>query len=142
MCTINDNHMMHGSWDMEHNKQIFFSFWTFFCPFTPLTTDYHFTHVYNIWKSYDCSWDTERDRQNFLPLAIFCTFTLVTTWKIKILKKWKRLEISSFSTGVPKIMITWCTVSEKWCATDGHTGRRTDRKSNIKKWVPHLKHIN
>ena len=38
MCTINDDHMMYGSWDMVHNRQIFLSFWTIFCPFTPLTT--------------------------------------------------------------------------------------------------------
>ena len=30
MCTINDNHIMYGS--------CFLSFWTVFCPFTPLTT--------------------------------------------------------------------------------------------------------
>ena len=35
MCTINDNHMMYGSWDMEHNRQNFFSFWTVFWPFYP-----------------------------------------------------------------------------------------------------------
>ena len=37
MCTINDNPMMYGSWDMGHNGQNFLSFWTVFCPFTPLT---------------------------------------------------------------------------------------------------------
>ena len=35
---INDNHMMYGSWCMEHDKQNFLSFWTFFSPFPPLTT--------------------------------------------------------------------------------------------------------
>ena len=35
MSTINENHMMYDSWDMEHNRQIFFSFWTIFCPFIP-----------------------------------------------------------------------------------------------------------
>ena len=50
--------------------------------------------------------------------AIFCLFTPLTR-KIKILKKWKkRLEISSFYTSVPKIMIICCTVSEIWCMTD------------------------
>ena len=28
-CTINENHMMCGSWDMEH-KRFFFSFWAIF----------------------------------------------------------------------------------------------------------------
>ena len=35
MSTINQNHMMHDSWDMGHNRQHFFSFWTIFCTFTP-----------------------------------------------------------------------------------------------------------
>ena len=30
---INDNYMMYRSWDMEHDWQIFLSFWTTFCPF-------------------------------------------------------------------------------------------------------------
>ena len=38
MCTISENHMMYGFWDIECNGQIFLSFWTIFCPFTPLTT--------------------------------------------------------------------------------------------------------
>ena len=38
MCIINENHMMYGSWYVEHGRQNFFSFWTIFCPFTLLTT--------------------------------------------------------------------------------------------------------
>ena len=38
MCTINDNHMMFGSWDMEYDGQNFLSFWTVFYVFAPLTT--------------------------------------------------------------------------------------------------------
>ena len=45
--------------------------------------------------------------------AIFCPFTPITTWKIKILKKWKiPLEISSFYTSIPKIIIVCYTVPE------------------------------
>ena len=33
ICTINDNRMMYGSWDMEHGSHNFLSFWTVFCPF-------------------------------------------------------------------------------------------------------------
>ena len=32
-CTINDNHMMYGSWDMKPNRNKFLSFWPNFCPF-------------------------------------------------------------------------------------------------------------
>ena len=67
MYTINDNHMMCGSWDMKLYRQNFLSFWTVFCPFSPLTIRkikilknwkkalryYPFTHVYHKWQSYD-----------------------------------------------------------------------------------------
>ena len=46
---------------------------------------------------------------------------------MKISKKWgKHLELSSFYTGVPKIMIRWCAVPEKWCATDGWMEKGTE----------------
>ena len=38
ICTTNDNHMMHSSWDIEHDRHNVLSFWTVFCPFTPLWT--------------------------------------------------------------------------------------------------------
>ena len=64
-------------------------------------------------------WDMKHDRQNFLSFwAIFCTFTPLTTQKIKILKIWKKAWISSFSTSVPKIMIICYTVPEICCVTD------------------------
>ena len=44
--------------------------------------------------------------------------------KSKFLKNWKKcLEISSFYTCVPKIMIRWCRCPEIWCTTDGRTDR-------------------
>ena len=35
MRTINDNHMMYGSWNIECDELKFLSFWTIFCTFTP-----------------------------------------------------------------------------------------------------------
>ena len=35
MCTINEDHMMYGSRDMERNGQNFLSSWAIFCRFTP-----------------------------------------------------------------------------------------------------------
>ena len=67
------------------------------------------------------SWDMACDRCNcyFSFWAIFCPFTPLTAQKIKILKKWKKhLEISSFYTSVPKIMIICYTVPEIWHVTD------------------------
>ena len=103
ICTINDNHMMYGSWDMECNGQNFLSFWTIFCPFTHLTTrkikiwknvkntlrHYHFTHVYHKWQSYDVwflrygAWQTEF----FVILDNFLPIYPLKTQKIKISKE-------------------------------------------------------
>ena len=38
MCTINDNHMVYGFWDMERDWHNFLWFWTIFWPFNTLTT--------------------------------------------------------------------------------------------------------
>ena len=107
MCTKNDNHMMYGSWDMKHDGHNFLSFWTLFCPFTPLTT--WKIKILKKWKNCQgdiiilltCTindsymmygfWDIKRDGQNFLSFwTAFCPFTPLTTWKIKILKNWKK----------------------------------------------------
>ena len=83
MCTIHENHMMYGSWDMECNRQNFLSFKTIFCPFNPNNNTKkrnfekmkkcldicHVTQMYQ--KSWpndhilNCSWDTRHDRCNF-----------------------------------------------------------------------------
>ena len=38
ISTINQNHMMYSSWDMDCNWQHILPFWTIFCSFTTLTT--------------------------------------------------------------------------------------------------------
>ena len=134
--TTNDNPMMYGSWDMKCDGQNFLSFWTIFCPFTPETTQQ--IKILKKWKktpggiiilhtctkNHDhmlyCSSDMMCDGCNYFSFwTIFCPFTPLTAQKIKILKKWKKhLEISSFYTSVPKIMIICYTVPEIWYVTD------------------------
>ena len=64
------------------------------------------------------SWDPEWDTEFLVILGHFWPFyppppPLMTTWKIKILKNWKKhLEISSFYTCVPKMI--WCILLEVW----------------------------
>ena len=38
MCTINENHMMNGSWDMKRDRPNVSSFWFIFYTFSPLPT--------------------------------------------------------------------------------------------------------
>ena len=153
MYTINHNHMMYSSWDMERDRQNFSSFWTVFCPFIPLTvqkikilkkwkkTPRDIIIIYKITKNHDhtlhCSWDTARDGCIFIfHFGLF--FALLPSQrpkKIKILKNGKKhLEMLSFYTCEPKIIITWCTGPEIWCATDVWTEGKTDRQSDIYRW--------
>ena len=101
MCSINDNHMKYGSWDMETNGHNFLSFWTIFCPSNPLKTKkikiskkwknaWRYHHFMQEYENHDhmlyCSWDMAHDRCNFhfSFWAIFCPFTPLTAQKIKI----------------------------------------------------------
>ena len=105
MCTINHNYTVYGSLEFKRDGQIFLSFWTIFCPFTPPKNlknqtfekmknrpgDIIILHKYtkNHYHMLYCSWDTMRDKCNsyFLFWAIFCPFTPLKTHKIKIKKK-------------------------------------------------------
>ena len=75
ICTVNNNHIMHDSWDTKCDRQNFLSIWTIFCPFSTQSTwkntilkksqfwkiektariNYHFTHLHHKWQSY-CVW--------------------------------------------------------------------------------------
>ena len=92
MCTKNHNHMMNGSWDTEWDRQNFgsenqnfekklrkyleilpLSFHTYMCTIN----ENHMIHG---------SWNIRCDRQKFSSFwVIFFPFSLLTTWKIKIL---------------------------------------------------------
>ena len=107
MCTINDDPIMYGSWDMEHNRQNFLSFWTIFLHFYPANNPKNQTFekmkkpprdiitldvciINNNHMMYG-SWDIEHNGQKFLSFwTIFCPFSPLTTQKIKNLKKWKK----------------------------------------------------
>ena len=98
MCTINDDHMMYGSWDMVHDRQIFFFFFmlSHFHPFIPLVTTIKIKilkkwkktesiiilHMYTINDNHMMysSRDMKHDGQNFLSLSmIFLFFAILPT---------------------------------------------------------------
>ena len=126
MNTINKNHMMYGSWDINCKRQIVLSSWAIFCPFKPLTPQEakvsqkktkkkktkRYQQLTQVYQKHDnmlyYSWDMACDRCNyyFSFWSIVCPFTLITSQKLKIWKNEKKLlEISSFYTSLPKIMI-------------------------------------
>ena len=118
----------------ERDKK-FLSFWVFFCPFIhplmilnikilkkvkkmPGDIIFLYIHVYHKWRSYDIwflryqAWGTEF----FAILDHFLPFYLPNKPKNQNFEKMKkkRLEILSFYTSTPSIIITWCMVPEIW----------------------------
>ena len=114
-CAPKINHMMYGSWDTEWDTKFFVilgNFLPFYltpspptCPPPPNDLKYQDFEKKKKWKkcleillfyTYMCtinedhmiydSWNIRCDRQTFLTfLSIFCFFSPLTTWKIKIL---------------------------------------------------------
>ena len=113
--------MLPKIWSMTDN---FLSFWVIFCPFTPLLipkinickkmykkpADIILLHMCTINEDHMMSgfWNIRHDRQSFLSFwAIFCPLTLLTTWKIKILKNMKKKKITG-----DIIILQLCTTNE------------------------------
>ena len=99
--------MMYVSWHIECDRQNFLSFWTIFCPFTPLTT--RKIKILKNWKKksgniiilHMCttndnhmmygSWDMKHDRQNFLSFwTVFLPFYLPNNLKNQNFEKLKK----------------------------------------------------
>ena len=100
-CTINDNHMIYGSWDMKCTRENFFlSSWAIFYHPPNSLKNKNFKKVKKVPKmctnNHDhrlyCCWDMARDGCNcyFSFWVVFCPFTLLTAQKMKISKKWKK----------------------------------------------------
>ena len=96
MCTINEDHMIYGSWNMVQQTEIFDIFGPFL-PIQPLEnlenghiTTLHICTINNNHMMYR-SWDMECDRHNFLSFwTVFWSFTLLWTQKIKLFKKMEK----------------------------------------------------
>ena len=102
-CTINDNHMIYGLWDMKCTRQNFFVILGHFLLFTPPSPPYQpekwkfqnkeketprdIIISHRCVKNYDrmlyCSWDMARETCNcyFSFWAIFCPFFLILITK-------------------------------------------------------------
>ena len=135
--TKNHDHMLYCSWDMVHDRCNCFHFGLFFCPFTPqqpekskfwkneknpgyiiilymcTLNDNHM--MYGFWDMKHGVWQTEF----FVILNHFLPFYLPKNLKNQNFEKLKKLlELLSFYTSAPKIMIICYTVPEIWQMTD------------------------
>ena len=133
--------MMYGSWNIEHNRQNLLTFCTIFCPFTYLTTSkikvlkkikktpgdiiiLSVTQVMIICYTVPEIWHVTDVIFIFYFGLFFAVLPPVTTKTIKIFKKWqKEAWRYSLYICVPKLMITWCTLPDIWCTTDGWTDK-------------------
>ena len=145
---------MYGSWDIVHDKcNCYFSFRAIFCPFTPQQPkkpkfwknekrpgDIIILNMCT--KNYDqimhSSWDMLHDRCNYFSFwAIFCPFTPLTAWKIKILKNEKNIwRYHHFTYEYQKL---WSDDVQFLRYAVQQTDRWMDGKRDIQRWVPHLK---
>ena len=118
---------------------VIFHFGLFFCPFTPLTAQ----KIKNFKNKKKKRLEMSSFYTSAPKIMIICNtvpeiwhvthvivifhfglFFALLSKKSKFQKKWKKcLEIPSFYTCVPKTMIRWCTVPEKWRTTDEQTDR-------------------
>ena len=109
MCTINQDHMMYGSWYIMCKGEFFVSL-DYFLPFDPpnnpknknfeknkknLWTYYHFALVQHKWQSFNV-WFVRYQVQLteiFVILGYFLHFTVLTAQKIKISRKYHQGDI-------------------------------------------------
>ena len=134
MWTINQDHMMYGSWDIKFFVILGY-FLTFDPPNNPEIQNFEkikkiiILHISSINENHDVwflrygAWQTE----SFLILDHFLPFYTPppsnNPWQPEIWKNQKnektvwRYETSSFYTSVPKIMIICYTVPEIWHVT-------------------------
>ena len=140
MCTINNNHMMYGSWDMERDGQNFLSFQTIFFPFTMLKTqkskfwknekNWRYLEILSFYTRvpkimiicYTATYSEIWSMKNVIGIFHFGLFFALFpphTKKSENFKKRKKMpRESSFYASAPKIMIICYSVPEIWCATD------------------------
>ena len=142
MCTINDNHMMYGSWVMKCNKQNFLLIWTIFCLLPPKNLKnknfekMKISFYIGVPKIMIICYTVPEIWQVMDVIVIFhfgLYFALLppSAQKIKISKKWKNnWRYHHFRHVYQKLWlddVRFLRYSARW--TDRQTDGRTDRQT-------------
>ena len=149
MCIKNDNHMMHGSWDTKCDRQNFLSFWAIFYPFIPPNNpksqnfekiikkkhgDIIILHKWTIndnHKMYGSLRFKARQTEFFVILGHFLPFNLTNNPKKQNFQKMKK-NIWRYLHFTHVFQKLWSDdVRFLW-----YGAQRTNRKSDIQRWVP------
>ena len=109
MCTINQDHMMYGSWDIKCKGQSFLSFWAIFLPFDPPNKpkNQNPKKCLEILSFYTCvlqmtimmygSWYIKHDRQNFFVVLSHFWKNEKSSWRYyhftQVYHKWQSYDI-------------------------------------------------
>ena len=156
MSTKNHNHKRYSSWDREWDRQNCLSFWAIFAllpPNKPENQNFgkmkkasgNVTILHMCTKNHNNmmygSWDIRHDRQSiFVILGKFLLFYPTNNLKNQNFEKMKKLlEISSFYTCVPQMMIIWCMEHNRqnflsfWTSSGPFT-HQTQKFQILKKW--------
>ena len=125
MRTINEDHMIHDTWNIKCDRQNFYHIGPFFA-LSPTrqpgiskfwknqktTGDIIIlTHKHHIWKSY--GWSLRygaRLTKCFVIWDCFCPFTPLMTQKFKILKNWKKEKQKQKPGDI--IILQMCTIND------------------------------
>ena len=92
LCTTNDNHIVYGSWGMEHNRQIVLSFWVIFCSFTSLTRK---IRILKKWKQFLEIYRYTSSFYNCIPQMKIIWYI---KWKKKKKKNRKKKHLEALQT--------------------------------------------
>ena len=125
MRAINEDHMIHDSWNIRCDRQNFYHIGPFFAlspTWQPRKSKFWknqkttgdiiiLTHKHHIWKSY--GWSLRygaRLTKCFVIWDCFCPFTPLMTQKFKILKNWKKEKQKQKPGDI--IILQMCTIND------------------------------
>ena len=133
--------MVYGSWDMKHDGQNFLFFSTDFCPFTPLRTQK--IKTLKNWKKCLEIWSFYNTVPKIMIICYFvpeiwCVTDVIVIFHFRpFFALLQKIKVKKKNEKMPGDII----ILHMWNGVKGRMDEGKDRKSDILRWVPHLKMI-